>query len=45
MTLSSEDDVKKALNIDSWRNLSKDKLLAFVAEMPHMNKEVALKAI
>lgn len=45
MTLSSEDDVKRALNIDSWRNLSKDKLLTFVAEMPHMDKEVALKAI
>lgn len=45
MTLRSEDDVKRALNIDSWRNLSKDKLLAFVAEMPHMDQEVALKVI
>lgn len=45
MTLRSEDDVKKALNIDSWRNLSKDKLLNFVAEMPNMDKEVALRAI
>lgn len=45
MTLISEDDVKKKLNIDSWRNLSKDKFLNFVAEMPHMNKEVALQAI
>lgn len=45
MTLRSEDDVKKALNIDSWRNLSKDKLLTFVAEMPQMDHEVALKVI
>ncbi|BCW74709.1 MULTISPECIES: DUF3106 domain-containing protein [unclassified Arthrobacter] len=45
MTLTSEDDVKKALNIDSWRNLSKEKLLTFVAEMPQMDKEVAFKAI
>lgn len=45
MTYRSEEDVKKALNIDSWRNLSKDKLLSFVAEMPHMDKEVALKVI
>lgn len=45
MALNSEEDVKKALNIDSWRNLSKDKLLAFVAEMPHMDHEVALKVI
>ncbi|MFF3037061.1 hypothetical protein [Arthrobacter citreus] len=45
MSVRSEDDVKKALNIESWRNLSKDKLLAFVAEMPHMDREVALKVI
>jgi hypothetical protein len=45
MALASEDDVKKKLGIDSWRNLSKDKFLNFVAEMPQMNKEVALKAI
>lgn len=45
MTLSSEKDVMKRLNIDTWRNLSRDKFLAFVAEMPSMDKEVALKAI
>lgn len=45
MILKSEEDVKKALDIESWRNLSKDKLLAFVAEMPHMDREVALKVI
>lgn len=45
VTLRSEDEVKRALNIDSWRNLSKDKLLSFVAEMPNMDKETVLKAI
>lgn len=45
MVLKSEEDIKKALDIESWRNLSKDKLLAFVAEMPHMDREVALKVI
>lgn len=45
MPLSNEEDIKKALDIVSWRNLSKDKLLTFIAEMPNMDKEVALKAI
>lgn len=45
MDYQNEDQVKKALNLDSWRNLSKDKLLAFVAEMPKMDKEVAMKII
>lgn len=45
MALASEDDVMRKLGIESWRNLSKDKFLSFVAEMPQMNKEVALKAI
>lgn len=41
----SEDEVKTALAIDSWRNLSKDKLLRFVAMMPDMDNEVAIKII
>lgn len=45
MTFDSEDAVKKALAIDSWRNLSKDKLLRFVAMMPDMDKEVAVRTI
>lgn len=45
MTFDSEDAVKKALAIDSWRNLSKDKLLHFVAMMPDMDKEVAVRII
>lgn len=45
MALDSEDEVKKALGIDSWRNLSKEKMLAFVAAMPEMANDVRLKLI
>lgn len=45
MAFDSEDAVKRALAIDSWRNLSKDKLLRFVAMMPDMDKEVAVRII
>jgi len=45
MSSANEDEIKKALGIDSWRNLSKDKLLSFVSEMPKLDKEVALKII
>ncbi len=40
---TSEDDVKRTLGIDSWRNLSKDGVMQLVAMMPEMSKEVALK--
>lgn len=43
MAEQSEDDVKKALGIDSWRNLSRDGVMKLVAMMPEMNTEVALK--
>jgi len=39
----SEDGVKQALGIDSWRNLSRDGVMKLVAMMPEMNTEVALK--
>ncbi len=45
MALNSEDEVKKALGIKSWRNLSKDKVVQFAAMMPDMSKEVAMKVI
>lgn len=45
MALESEDDVKKALEITSWRELSKDKVLRFAAMMPDMDKEVALSIV
>ncbi|MEV4655551.1 hypothetical protein [Micromonospora sp. NPDC049301] len=45
MVFKSEEDVKKALDIDTWRNLSKDKVFQLVAMMPEMEKEVQLKII
>ncbi|MFF2371646.1 hypothetical protein [Agromyces sp. NPDC058110] len=45
MEIINEDDVKRRMGIDSWRNLSKEKVLSFVSEMPNMSKEVALKII
>lgn len=41
----SEDQVKKALAIDSFRNLSKDKIMEFVSAIPNMDKDVAIKII
>ena len=45
MTYSNEADVKRALGIDTWRELSKDKMLTFAALMPDMDTELALKVI
>lgn len=44
-TLISVEGVKNALNIDSFRNLSKDKIMEFVSLIPNMDKEVAIKII
>ena len=41
----NEEDVKKALKIDSFRNLSKDKIMEFLSLIPNMDKDVAMKAI
>jgi hypothetical protein len=41
MVFDSEDEVKKALGITSWRNLSKDNVVKFAAMRPDMNKDVA----
>ena len=45
----SEDAVKKALKIDSFRNLSKDKVMEFASEfasmLPYVDKEVAISII
>jgi hypothetical protein len=38
MSLDSEDAVKKALGINSFRELSKDKMLAFAATMPDIEQ-------
>ena len=44
-TLVSVKEVKNALKIDSFRNLSKDKIMEFVSLIPNMDKEVAIKII
>lgn len=41
----SEDQVKEILNINNFRELSKDKIIKFAAMMPEMDKEVAMKMI
>lgn len=41
----SEDAVKRALKIDSFRNLSKDRIMQFVSMIPYMDKEVAIAII
>lgn len=41
----TENEVKKALAIDSFRNMSKDKIIEFVSAIPNMDKEVAIKII
>ena len=43
--LVSEDQVKKALHIDSFRNLSKDKIMEFASLIPNMDKDVAISVI
>ena len=45
MKFNSEDEIKNVLGIDSWRNLSKDKMIKFAAMMPDMDKEVVFKII
>jgi len=45
MKYKDEDEIKQALGIDSWRHLSKDKMIRFVAMMPDMGTEVALKIV
>ena len=41
----NEDEVKRRLGIETWRNLSKDKMLRFAAMMPDIDTEVALKIV
>jgi hypothetical protein len=45
MRYNSEVEVKEVLGIESWRNLSKDTFLRFLATMPEIDREVALKLI
>lgn len=45
MRYQDEDQIKRALGIESWRNLSKDKMIRFAAMMPDMDTELALKIV
>lgn len=45
MGYKSEAEIKQALGIESWRHLSKDKMIRFAAMMPEMDTEVALKIV
>lgn len=41
-SLNNEKELNRMLNIDSFRNLSKDKIMSFVSEIPKMGKEIAM---
>lgn len=41
----SEETVKHALKIDSFRNLSKEKIMQFASMIPYMDKDVAIAII
>ena len=43
--IENEDQLKQRMGIDSWRNLSKEKFLTFVSDLPNMSEEVALKVV
>ncbi|MGY3200471.1 hypothetical protein [Streptomyces sp. TE5632] len=45
MGCKNEAEIMQALGIESWRNLSKDKMIRFAAMMPDMDTEVALKIV
>lgn len=39
MKYKNEMQIKKAMGIENWRNLSRDKVIRFAAMMPDMDKE------
>ena len=41
----TEQQVKDALQIDSFRNLSKEKIIEFASLIPNMDKDVAISII
>lgn len=45
MKYTNEDQIKRELGIESWRNLSKSNVIKFAAMMPDMDREVALRII
>lgn len=45
MNFKNEEELKQKMGIESWRNLSREKFLTFVSELPNMSKEVAIKVV
>ena len=45
MPFENEDEILKRLGIESWRNLSKEKLLTFVSDLPNIDPKVALAIV
>ena len=43
--LVSVEEVKNALNIESFRNSSKDKVMEFISLIPNMDKDLAIKIV
>ena len=43
--LVSVEEVKNALNIENFRNLSKDKVMEFVSLIPNMDKDLAMQIV
>lgn len=43
--LVTKDEVKKALNINSFREISGDKIIEFISLIPNMDKDVALAIV
>ncbi|MGH2117232.1 hypothetical protein [Aerococcus sp. L_32] len=41
-SLNNKKELKRMLNIGSFRNLSKDKIMNFISEIPKMGKEIAM---
>ena len=44
-SLITAEEVKNALGIDSFRNLSKDKVMEFVSLIPSMDKDLAMQIV
>lgn len=45
MKYKNEAEIMRALGIDTWRHLSKEKTVRFAAMMPDMDTEVAMKIV
>lgn len=43
--MTREEEIKRKLNIESWRNLSKDKILNFMAELSPVDRATAIEVI